>query len=429
MKAIYQGKEGNKVSFDMEIDGKDFENAVQKAYLQNRGRFNIAGFRKGKVPRRIIEMNYGEGIFYEDAINLILPEEYQTAIEELDLEPVDNPDIDIGEINKGENLLISVKVDVKPEMELGDYKAIEVEKIDTSVTDETVENKLKELQDTNSRLVDGSFRPVENGDLLTIDFEGFKDGVAFPGGAGQDYKLEIGSNSFIPGFEDQLIGKEKDQEVEINLTFPEEYHEESLAGQDAVFKVTIHDVKMKELPELDDEFVKDVSEFDTLEELRVDIREKLEESFKEEAKIETENRLVEELVKISKVDIPRGMIESQIDDELRQFDFRMRGQGFDLEQYLELTGMSIDDMRSQFEEVSQKRVSANLALEALAKAEGIEVNDEDLDEELGKLAEQYQAEDKEAFIEDMKKGDLEYLKSSIKNSKAIDFLRENAKFI
>lgn len=428
MKAVYEGKEGNKVSFNFEIGAEEFNKAVNEAYLKNRSRFNIAGFRKGKVPRKIIEMNYGEGVFYEDAINILLPEEYGKAIDELELEPVDTPEVDIDEIEKGNPILVKIKVDVKPEVKLGDYKGIELEKIDYTVTDEMVDAQLKNHQETNARIINVDDRKVEEGDILTIDFEGYSDGEQFPGGTAEGHELEIGSNSFIPGFEEQLVGKEKGEEVEVNVTFPEEYHEESLAGKEAMFKVTIHDIKVKELPELDDEFVKDISEFDTLDEFKADIREKLEKEMKDQEKIETENRLVEKLVEISEVDIPQGMIESQIDDEVRQFDFRMRNQGLELEQYLELTGMTIESIREQLEPVAKQRVNADLVLEALGKAEEIEVSEEDLDKELEKLAEQYQAEDKEAFITDMKKGDLEFLKSGIINSKVIDLLIENVKF-
>ncbi len=428
MKAVYQGKEGNTVTFNFEIEAEDFEKSLQATYLKNRGRFNIPGFRKGKAPRKIIETNYGEGIFYDEAINEILPEAYENAIEELALEPVDRPEVDIDEIEKGQPLLVKITVDVKPEVKLGDYSSIELEKIEYNVTDEMVEEKVKELQDSNSRLIDVSDREVKEGDILTIDFEGYSEGEQFPGGTAEGYKLEIGSNSFIPGFEDQLIGKKNGEELEVNVKFPEEYHEESLAGKDAMFKVTIHDMKAKELPEIDDEFVKDVSEFDTLDELKNDIREKLEKDLKEQEKVETENRIVEKLIEISEVDIPRGMIESQIDDEVRQFDFRMRNQGLELDQYLQYTGMKIEDIRNQMEPVASQRVNAELVLEAVGKAEGVEVSDEDLDIELEKLAGEYKAEDKDDFIKRMKEGDLEFLKSGIINSKVIDLLIEKVKF-
>ncbi|HLS53744.1 MAG TPA: trigger factor [Tissierellaceae bacterium] len=428
MKAVFEGKEGNKVSFNFEIGAEEFEKAVQQAYLKNRSRFNIPGFRKGRAPRKIIELNYGEGIFYEEALNSILPEQYEKAVEELELEPVDTPEVDIEEIEKGNPILVKIEVDVKPEVKLGDYKSIELEKIEYNVTDEMIETEIESLQNANARLIDANDREAKERDLLTIDFEGYVDGEKFPGGSAEGHQLELGSNTFIPGFEEQLVGKAKDEEVEVNVTFPEEYHEESLAGKDATFKVKIHDIKEKQLPELDDEFAKDVSEFDTLEELREDIKERLEKDLKEQERIEKENKVIEKVMEISEVDIPEGMIESQIDDELRQFDFRMRGQGLDLEQYLKLTGMTVEDLREQFRPAATNRVNADLVLEEIAKVEEITATEEDIDEELKKMAEQYNAEDIDEFIADMKKGQLEILKSGIINSKVIDLLLENVKF-
>lgn len=428
MKAVLEKKENNKVFFNFELEVEKFEKAMQQAYLKNRGRFNIPGFRKGKVPRKIIEMNYGEEIFYEDAINLILPEAYEDAVKELELEPVDRPDIDIEDIEKGKPILVKVEVDVKPEFKLGDYKSIELEKIEYNVTDEMVEHELEHVRDENARLLDVSDREVKDKDILTIDFAGFIDEEQFPGGTAEGFELTIGSNMFIPGFEEQLIGKKKDEEVEVKVTFPEEYHEETLAGKEAIFKVVIHDIKEKELPELDDEFAKDVSEFDTLEEYKADIRERLEKDLKEQEKVETENRVIEKALEISEVDIPDGMVESQIDDEMRQFDYRLRSQGLDLEKYLEFTGSNPEDLREQLKPSALNRVKVDLLLEAIVKAEGIEVTEEELEKELEDLAEQYAAEDKEEFIEDMKKGNLNFIKTGIANGKAVKLLVESAKF-
>ena len=428
MSAVFEKKDNNKVSFSFELEADEFEKALQETYIKNRGKFNIPGFRKGKVPRKIIELNYGEEIFYEDAINLLLPEAYDKSIKELELEPVDRPDIDIEEIVKGEPILVKVEVDVKPEVKLGDYKSIELEKIEYNVTDEMIEHELHHVQEDNARLISVD-REVHDGDLLTIDFKGFLDDDEFPGGTAEGYELEIGSNTFIPGFEEQLIGKKKEEEVDVNTTFPEEYHEESLAGKEVVFKVLIHDIKEKELPELDDEFAKDISEFDTIDEYKKDIKAKLEEQLKSQESLDKENRIVDKVMEISEVDIPNGMIETQIDDEIRQFDFRMRNQGLDLEKYLEITGTKIEDMREQFREVSEKRVKADLVLEAIANAESIEVTEEDIDKELAKMAEQYKAENVDEFVADMKKGSTDFLKAGISNGKVIDFLLENAKFI
>ena len=428
MSAVFEKKDNNKVSFSFELGADQFEKALQDAYLKNRGRFNIPGFRKGKVPRKLIEMNYGEEIFYEDAINILLPEAYDNAIKELDLEPVDTPDVDVAEIVKGQAVSVKVEVDVKPEVKLGDYKSIELEKVEYNVTDEAIEHELHHLQEDNARIISVD-RQVQNGDVVTIDFAGFLGEEQFEGGTAEGHDLEIGSNSFIPGFEEQLIGKNKEEEVDVNVTFPEEYHEESLAGKEVVFKVTIHDIKEKELPELDDEFAKDVSEFDTIDEYKASIKTKLEEELKAQEKVEKENKIVEAAIELAEVDIPNGMVETQIDNEIRQFDFRLRNQGLELEKYIELTGMNIEDMREQFREAAEKRVKADLVLEAIAKAESIEVTDEDKDKELEKMAEQYKAEDVEKFIEDMKKGDLDFLNAGISNGKVIDLLLENAKFI
>lgn len=428
MKSVIEKKEGNRVSFNIEVEWDEFEKGLQKAYLKNRGRFNIPGFRKGKTPRKIVELNYGEEVFYDDAINFVLPEKYDAVIEELEIEPVDRPEVDIDEIKKGQDIIVKINVDVKPEVKLGDYKNIELEKKDYSVTDEMVETELNNLRESNARLVDANDREIENGDLVTLDFVGTKDGQEFEGGSAEGHKLEIGSNSFIPGFEEGLIGHKKEEVVDVDVKFPEEYHEESLAGADAKFKVTIHDIKKKELPELDDELAKDISEFDTLEELKEDIKGKISEELVKQERAEKENSILEKLMEISEVDIPNGMIETQIDEEVKQFDFRLRNQGLELEKYIELTGSSLDELREQLKPTAEQRVNVDLILEALVETEKIEVNEEEIDKELEKLAEQYSAEDSKGFIEDMKRGDLEFLKKGIANSKAMELLLENAKF-
>ena len=428
MKLAIEKKEGNVVSFNIEIENKEFEEGLQKAYLQNRGKFNIPGFRKGKTPRKIIEMNYGEEIFYDDAINMVLPEKYEAAIEELELDPVDRPEVNIDEINKGETILVNISVEVKPEVKLGEYKGLELEKKDYSATDEMVETELNTLRDSNARLVDANDRAIKDGDLVTLDFVGTKDGEAFEGGSAEGHKLEIGSNSFIPGFEEGLVGHKKDEVVDVDVKFPEEYHEEALAGADAKFEVTIHDIKEKQLPELDDELAKDISEFDTLDELKADIKEKISQELAKQESAEKENAILDKLMETSEVDIPEAMIETQLDEEVKQFDFRLRNQGLELQKYLELTGSGIDALREQLKPTAEKRVNADLILEALVEAEKIEVSDEEVDTELEKLAEQYRAEDTKGFIEDMKKGDLDFLKTGIANNKAIEFLLENVKF-
>ncbi|HLR21460.1 MAG TPA: trigger factor [Tissierellaceae bacterium] len=428
MNPVFDKKENNTVFFTFELDENKFEKAIQEVYLRNRGRFNIPGFRKGKTPRKIIEINYGEGIFYEEAINNLLPEAYDKAVEELELEPVATPDVDIEEIEKGKPVVVNIEVDVKPEVKLGDYKNIELEKIEYNVTDEMVEEKVLEVQDSNARLLDAGDADIKDGDIANIDFIGSIDGEEFPGGSAEGHDLTIGTNTFIPGFEEQLIGKKKGEEVEVKTTFPEDYHEESLAGKEAVFEVKINSVQTKELPELDDEFVKDVSEFDTLDEYKEDIRENLEEEYKNREAAEKENAVLEKVVEISEVDIPEGMIETQLDDEIRQFDFRLRNQGLELEQYLEMTGSDVEDLKEQLRPVASNRVNVDLVLEAIVEEENIEVNDEDIDKELEKMAEQYQAEDKEEFIENMKNGDLEFIKAGIANTKAVELLLESTTF-
>ena len=428
MKVVLDKKEGNKVSFNMEIEEERFRGAIQKAYIQNRGSFRIPGFRKGKVPKQIIEMNYGKEVFYEDAINVLLPEVYEEAIDELKIEPVDRPEIDVDEIEAGKPIIIKIQVDVKPEVKLGDYKNIELEKVEYEVTDEMVEEEINKIREENARLIDVSDRPIEKGDIANIDFQGYLDGELFPGGSAEGHKLEIGSDEFIPGFEEQLVGKNKEDEVDVEVTFPEEYGQEDLAGKEVVFKVKIHDIKEKELPELDDEFAKDISEFDTIEEIKADIKERLEKEFSQQEKIQKENAVIEELIKISEFDLPEGMIETQLEEEIRQFDTRLRNQGLELEKYMEITNSKPEELKEQFRPNAIKRVKSDLVLEALVEAENIEVSDEDIDMELDKMAEAYEAEDKIEFKSNMKKANLGFLKSGIANTKAIEILLKNAKF-
>lgn len=427
--AVFEKREKNKAYFSIEFTEATFEEAVQKAYLKNRGKFNIPGFRKGKVPKKIIDMNYGEDFFHKDAINLLLPEAYDEAIKGLNLEPVDTPHVDVDSIEKGKPILVKIHVDVKPEVKLGDYQSIELEKVEYNVTDEMVEAELKTTQEKNGRMIDAADREAQNGDILTVDFEGFVDGEKFDGGTAQGQQLEIGSNKFIPGFEEQLIGKKSGEEVEVKVTFPEEYFEEKLQSKEATFKVNIHDIKTKELPELDDEFAKDVSEFDTLEEYKQDIKAKLEVNYKKQEKSKTENKAIEKIVELSEVEVPEGMINSQVDNEVSDFEYRIKTQGLELKKYLELTGSDLDGLRIQLKPMASKRVKADLVLEAIGNAENIEVTDEDIDNELDRLAVQYKQEDVGKFKEDMKKGDLGLLKAGITNSKVIDLLMSKVKFI
>ncbi|RKD28974.1 trigger factor [Thermohalobacter berrensis] len=421
-------KENNEVTLKIEVPAEKFEEGIQKAYLKNRKRFNIPGFRKGKAPKRIIEARYGKGIFYEDAINFVFPEAYSKAVDEHELEPVDRPEIDIEQIEEGKPVVFTAKVTVKPEVKLGDYTGIEVEKVEYNVTEEDVEKEIERMRERNARLVEVKDRPVKEGDILTIDYEGYVDGEQFEGGTAQNQSLEIGSGRFIPGFEEQLVGKNKDEEVEVNVTFPEEYHAENLAGKDATFKVKIHEIKEKELPELDDEFAKDVSEFDTLDELKSDVKTKLEEQAKNREKAEKENKVLEKVVEGAEIDIPEVMIENQIDNELREFEYRLRFQGLDLEKYLEMTNTKREDLRDQLRPNAEKAVRTELVLEAIAEKEEIKETEEELNKELEKIAKQYN-QDAEKFKKNMKADDLEYIKLGIIKRKTVEYLVENAKFV
>ncbi len=424
-----KNKENNRACFNIEITEKEFEKAIQKAYLKNRNKFNIPGFRKGKAPRKIIELNYGEGIFYEDALNIILPQAYEEAVESLELEPVDSPEVDIEQLEKGKPVILKIEVTIKPEVKLGNYKSIEVEKVEYNVTDEDVERELKAIQEKNARIVDASDREIKEGDIVTIDFKGFIDGEQFEGGTAENQRLEIGSNTFVQGFEEQLIGKKKGDKVDVKVTFPEDYFNENLRGKEATFEVVIHEVKEKELPKLDDEFAKDVSEFDTLEEYKNSIRERLEKEAKDREKIEFENKLVDKVVEEAEVDIPEAMIEHQIEHEIDDFNYRLRLQGLDIDQYLNLTNSKLEDLKKQIRPLAEKRVKTDLVLEAIGKKENIKVTEEDIDKELERIAKEYNQEDVDKFKENMKKGDLSFLEAGIMRDKIIDLLVSNAKII
>ncbi|WIV11859.1 trigger factor [Proteiniborus sp. MB09-C3] len=419
-------KENNVVTLKIEVDAETFEKGVQQAYLKNKQRFNIPGFRKGKAPRKIIEMNYGEGIFYEDAINIVFPEAYDKAIEEHKLDPVDRPSIDVEDIEKGKTVVFIADVTVMPEVKLGEYKGIEVEKTEYNVTEDDLDAELKKMQERNARIIEAGDRPVKQGDILTIDYSGFVGEEQFEGGTAQNQPLEIGSGRFIPGFEDQLVGKNKEEEVEVKVTFPEEYHADELAGKDAIFKVVIHEIKEKELPVLDDEFAKDVSEFDTLDELKSDTMNKLKKQAEQKEKVENENKVVEKVAELSEIDIPEVMVERQIDDDINDFAYRLRYQGLEFEKYLEITGTQVEDLRVQFKPNAEKLVKVDLVLEAISEKEGIEATDEELNEELESIAKQYN-QDVEKFKSNIKDNDLEYIKKGIIKRKTVEFLTKEAK--
>ena len=418
--------EKNIVQLEIEVDAAKFEEGMQKAYIKNAKRFNIPGFRKGKAPRKIIERYYGDVVFYEDAINIVCPEAYDEAVKETKIEPIGQPELDIKQIGNGENLIFTAKVTVKPEVVLGEYKGIEVDKIEYNVTEQDVADELKKMQEKNSRLVTIEDRPVQNGDQTVIDFEGFVDGEVFEGGKGENYNLEIGSGQFIPGFEEQLIGKSIGEEVEVNVSFPEEYHAENLAGKPALFKVKVNQIKFKELPELDDEFVKDVSEFDTLDELKQDIQKRMTEEAERKEKQELENAIVDKVVDAATVEIPAIMIENQLDHIARDFDMRLRSQGLDLEKYMQLTGSDMTKFKEQFTSQADKQVKTSLVLEKVGKEEAIAVSDEDFEKEIEKMAEGYKMEvDKLKSM--LRPEDMDSIKEDMVITNAVELLVQNAK--
>ncbi|QQK07837.1 trigger factor [Miniphocaeibacter halophilus] len=423
MSAVLVNKEKNRAVFTVEVAQNKFEEAIQKAYIKNKKRFSIPGFRKGKVPRKIIELNYGEGIFYEDAINILLPEVYEEALNELDLDPVDNPEIDIDELNRENPVKIKFEVDVKPEPKLGDYSNLEAELESYEVKEEDIERVINSALESNSRLVSIEDREVKDKDIVNIDFAGKLDGELFPGGQAENYELTIGSNTFIPGFEEQIIGKKIGEEFEVNVTFPEDYQEETLKGKDVVFEVKLNSIQEKVLPELDDEFVKDVSEFDTLEEYRNNIKIDLEEQNESRKKIDKENKAIEALIDVMEVEIPDSMVKNEIEREYEDFLYRIQGMGLNAEQYFSITNTSEEDTKEELKPNAERKVKSDLAIEALIEAEGIEASDEEVDKELNELAEQYDSKNKDKFIKNMKKsGNLEIIAENVKKKKAVDKL-------
>ncbi len=424
MKATAEKTDKNSVKLTIEIDAEEFDKSMQKAYLKNRKHINIPGFRKGKAPRKIIEQFYGEAIFYEDAANDIIISTYSDAVKETGIEPVSQPEFDIIQIGNGQNFIYSADVVVKPEVELGEYKGIEIEKVEYNVTDEDVENEISKIREENARLINIEDRPVQEGDQVILDYKGMIDGEEFEGGSAENAVLEVGSNMFIPGFEEQLIGMNIGEEKEIKVTFPEDYHVEEIKGKEAVFKVKIKEIKEKELPELDDEFAKDVSEFDTFEEFKADVKRKLEEAVQDNMRAEMENNLLQKVVENANVDIPEPMIESEIDRQINELDFTLRYQGLSLEQYLSFVDMSMDDIRAQHRDQAYGTVKMRLVLEKIGEVEGIEVNDDDLEKEFEKLSEQYGRD-----VEDIKKdfeSNVDYIKANLKVQKTVDFLMDNA---
>ena len=421
---VEKTENANELKLSFEIEAEKFEEAIQKVYVKSAKYFNIPGFRKGKAPYKIVEKQYGAQIFYEDAFNEVVPEIYEKELNDAGIIAVSRPQIDIVQMEKGQDLKFTAIVQTKPEVKLGKYKGIELKKVEYNVEDHDIEHELGHMQERNARLVNVEDRPVEANDTTVIDFEGFVDGVAFEGGKAEGHELTIGSNTFIPGFEDQIIGMKIDEEKDINVKFPEDYFSKELAGKDATFKVKLHEIKKKELPELDDEFAKDVSEFDTLKELKDSIKEKLEEQNASKAKYELEENALKTVSDDVKIDIPSGMIETEIDNMVRDVEQRLMYQGLNLEQYLKMMNKTEADMRKEFEEQAKNQVKIKLILEEIVKEEKIEAPEEDVKAKLEEMAAMYgnKAEELEKN-ESLKK----YVEETVKTEKAIALIVDNAK--
>ena len=418
-------KNANEVKLEITVEAEKFDEAIKKVYFKSAKYFNIPGFRKGKAPIQIVEKYYGKEIFYEDAFNEVAQEALEKAVEEKDIKVVSRPDIDVKQIEKGKDLIFTAIMQTKPEAELGKYKGVEIEKIEYPVKKEDIDHELGHMQEHNARIISVDDRPVESGDIATIDFEGFVDGKAFEGGKAEGHELEIGSNTFIPGFEDQVIGMKIDEEKEIKVTFPKEYFSKELAGKDAIFKVKLHEIKKKELPELDDEFAKDVSEFDTLKELKADIKAKQKEQNDQRAKTETQDAVIKAVCEKMKVEIPSGMIELEVENMLKDIEQRLSYQGLKLEQYLQMMGKTEEEIKKEYEPQAIDGIKSRLAIEAVIKAEKIEATKKEIDDKMKEMAENYGKKDDKEFFEN--ENVRKYIKQGIESEKALDFLVENAK--
>ena len=414
----------NELKLEFKIDAKIFDEGIQTVYKKNAKYFNIPGFRKGKAPMSRVESIYGKEIFYEDAFNEVVPEIFEKELKENNIEAVSKPDIDITQIGKGQDLIFTAVVQTKPEVKPGKYKGIEVKKVEYNVTEKDIKQELEKMAERNARLVNVKTRAVKKGDIAVIDFVGSVDGVEFEGGKAENHELEIGSNTFIPGFEDQIIGMKVEEEKDINVKFPEEYFSKDLAGKDAVFKVKVHEIKKKELPKLDDEFAKDVSEFDTLEELKASIKEKKEKENEAKAKAEIEEEAVNTVCDNTKIDIPSGMIENEIDEMIQDMDRRLSYQGMNIEQYLKFINKSMADFREESKETAEKSVKMRLVLEAVYKDAKIEITDAQIEEKIKELAESYGRD-----VEELKKNEhlKMHIEENLKTEKAIEYIVDNAK--
>ena len=414
----------NELKLEFTVEAQKFDETMKKVYFKTVKYFNIPGFRKGKAPMNIIERYYGKEIFYEDTFNEILQEVYDKELRESNITAVSYPDLDVKQIGKGQDLIFTAVVQTKPEVKPGKYKGIEIKKVEYNVSDEDINHELGHMQERNSRMVTVDDRAVENGDITVIDFEGFVDGKTFEGGKAEGHELTIGSNTFIPGFEDQIIGMKIDEEKDINVKFPEEYFSKELAGKDATFKVKLHEIKKKELPELDDEFAKDVSEYDTLKELKESIKEKLEKENEQKAKYETEEAAIKAVCDNTEIDIPSGMIETEIDHMEKDMEQRMQYQGLTLDMYLQMIGKTKEEFRKEYEDQAKDAVKSRLVIEAVANEEKIEADDKEVDEKIKEMAENYgKTEDELKSNESLRN----YLKENLKTEKTIEFIVKNAK--
>lgn len=417
--------ETNKYELIVTIDADAFEAAVEKAYRKSVKKISVPGFRPGKAPRKMIEKLYGEGVFFEDAVNDLYPSALASAVEEAKLELVDRPEVEITKIEKADGVEFKATCIVKPEVEVSDYKGIKAEKTVKTVTDEDLNGELNKMADRNARVVSVEDRAAENGDITVIDFEGFVDGKAFDGGKAEGFSLTLGSGQFIPGFEDQVVGHNVEDEFDVNVEFPAEYQAEELAGKPAVFKVKLHEIKIRQLPAIDDEFVKDVSEFDTLDQLKEDITKKLQEQYDKSADTEVENQLIDAVIANMKAEIPEVMFENRVDESVREFEYRLQSQGMNLELYLQYTGMEMDAFRKTFREQAEKQVKIRLALEKIVELENIQPSAEEIAAEYDKMAENYKME-----VEKIKGYIPEKdLVKDLAVNKAIDLIKDSAEIV
>ncbi len=426
MSVQVENLEKNMAKLTIEVTAEEVTKAIQGAYQKNKNRFNVPGFRRGKVPQKMIEKMYGVGVFYEDAVNAMIPDAYEKAVAESELEIVSRPEIDVIQIEAGKPMIFTAEVAVKPEVVLGEYKGLEVAKQDTFVTEDDVMEEIKKEQEKNATVVTVEDRPLQKDDTAVIDFEGFCDGEAFEGGKGEDFPLVIGSGQFIPGFEDQLIGKSTGEEAEVNVTFPTPYQAKELEGKDALFKVTVKEIKARELPEIDDEFASEVSEFETLEEYKKEVADKLKERKEADAKRAKEDEAVQKAVENASMEIPEAMIKTQASNMVNEFAQRMQMQGLTMDQYMQYTGTTRDQMEKQMEEQAKKRIEVRLTLEAVVKAEDIQVSDEEFDKEIAEMAENYKME-ADKFKELIGAEEAGRMKMDIAVQKAVDLIAEKAK--